>query len=35
MQIFYEAEGIDPEAKKEPEERIAMKEYNEVNNDAE
>ena len=35
MQIFYEAEGIDPEAKKEPEERIAMKEYNEVNNEAE
>ena len=35
MQIFYEAEGIDPEAKKEPEERIAMKEYNEVINEAE
>lgn len=30
MKIFYEAEGIDPEAKKEPEERIAMKEFSAV-----
>lgn len=35
MKIFYEAEGIDPEAKKEPEERIAMKEYSEVETETE